>query len=215
MPSARQHRCTWKFEREHWKAGRQRIAGVDEAGRGSLFGPVVAAAVILNPSRRILGINDSKTLSPRQRESLAIAIKESALAWTVGSADSEEIDRINIYQASRLAMQRAVLQISPPPDLLLVDAMRLLAGIPEISIIHGDALSLSIAAASIIAKVERDEQMRQWDRIYPQYQLGENKGYPTKYHRASLQLHGPTTQHRKSFSPVSILCRQSLLTGNR
>ena len=176
---------------------------MDEVGRGALFGPVAAAAVILDPSHRIPGIQDSKQLSPRQREELAVEIRRSALAWAVGSADAEEIDRINIYQASRLAMRKAVLQLNPPPDLLLVDALRLDLAIPQISIVRGDARSVSIAAASILAKVERDSWMREWDRIYPQYQLAQNKGYPTPAHRAGLEKYGPTALHRRSYSPVA------------
>ncbi|MBI1955608.1 MAG: ribonuclease HII, partial [Acidobacteria bacterium] len=160
----RPSRCSLRFELQGWRAGQQRIAGVDEVGRGALFGPVVAAAVILNPSHRIPGIQDSKQLSARRREELAVKIRRSALAWAVGSADAEEIDRINIYQASRLAMQKAVLQLNPPPDLLLVDALRLDLAIPQIAIVQGDTRSVSIAAASILAKVERDSWMREWDR---------------------------------------------------
>lgn len=172
-------------------------------GRGALFGPVLAAAVVLDPAERIRGIRDSKQLSPQEREELAAEIRRRALAWAVGSVDAAEIDRINIYQASRLAMRKAVLQLSPPPDLLLVDALRLDLEIPQIPIVKGDALSISIAAASILAKVERDALMRKWDRVFPQYQLGQHKGYPTPAHRAKLREHGPTPLHRYSYAPVS------------
>ena len=156
--------CGTRYERRAWRAGHCRVAGVDEVGRGALFGPVLAAAVILNPADRIRGIQDSKRLSPQQRETLAVEIRRRALAWAVGSVDAAEIDRINIYQASRLAMRKAVLKLAPPPDLLLVDALRLDLPLPQIPIIQGDAISVSIAAASILAKVERDALMREWDR---------------------------------------------------
>ena len=185
------------------QAGYRSIAGVDEAGRGALFGPVLAAAVILNPSRRIPGIQDSKQLSPGRRETLASEIRRCAFAWSVASADAAKIDEINIYQASRLAMREAVLRLSPEPSLLLVDAMRLDLDIPQISIVKGDELSVSIAAASILAKVERDGLMREWDRVFPQYQLASHKGYPTPAHKAMLRKHGPTPLHRRSYAPVS------------
>jgi len=195
--------CGTRYERQAWRAGHRRVAGVDEVGRGALFGPVLAAAVILNPDDRIRGLQDSKRLSSQQRETLAAEIRRRALAWAVGSVDAAEIDRINIYQASRLAMRKAVLELDLPPDLLLVDALRLDLPIPQVSIIHGDALSVSIAAASILAKVERDALMREWDGRFPQYELARNKGYPTPAHRAKLQEHGPTPLHRRSYAPVA------------
>ena len=195
--------CGTRFERQAWRAGHRRVAGVDEVGRGALFGPVLAAAVVLDPAERIRGIRDSKQLSPQEREELAAEIRRRALAWAVGSVDAAEIDRINIYQASRLAMRKAVLQLRPPPDLLLVDALRLDLEIPQVPIVKGDALSISIAAASILAKVERDALMRKWDRVFPQYQLGRHKGYPTPAHQAKLREHGPTPLHRYSYAPVS------------
>ena len=177
-------------------------------GRGALFGPVLAAAVILDPSRRIPGIRDSKQLSPDRREKLASEIRRHAVSWSVASAEAAKIDEINIYQASRLAMRDAVLGLSPEPglllpDLLLVDALHLDLDIHQISIVKGDTLSVSIAAASILAKVERDGLMREWDRIFPQYQLARNKGYPTPAHKAMLREHGPTPLHRRSYAPVS------------
>ena len=201
--SAKRILCGTKFERQGLQAGYRSIAGVDEVGRGALFGPVLAAAVILNPSRRIPGIQDSKQLSPGRRETLACEIRLYAVAWAVASADAAKIDEINIYQASRLAMREAVFRLNPVPDLLLVDAMRLDLDIPQISIIKGDALSVSIAAASILAKVERDGLMREWDRVFPQYQLAAHKGYPTPAHKAMLLKHGPTPLHRRSYAPVS------------
>ena len=195
------------------QAGYRSIAGVDEVGRGALFGPVLAAAVILNPSRRIPGIQDSKQLSPDRREKLACEIRRYAVAWSVASADAAKIDEINIYQASRLAMREAVLRLNPVPDLLLVDALHLDLDIPQISIVKGDALSVSIAAASILAKVERDGLMREWDRVFPQYQLASNKGYPTPVHKAMLHKHGPTPLHRRSYAPVAAAARAAALSG--
>jgi ribonuclease HII len=194
--------CSSRFEREARKCGWLRIAGVDEAGRGSLFGPVFAAAVILNPRRRIVGLDDSKKLTPDRREILAERIYEHALAWSVAQADARSIDAWNIYQASRRAMSEAVQHLAIVPDYLLIDAMRLEVLIEQKSLIHGDARSISIAAASILAKVERDRLMREYDRQYPEYGLAAHKGYGTPEHRAALRLHGPTPLHRFSFAPV-------------
>jgi ribonuclease HII len=195
-------RCGLRHEKRVWQRGAQRIAGVDEAGRGALFGPVVAASVILDPEKRIRGLRDSKLLDEAERERLAELIRKHALAWAFASVDAEEIDRINIYQASRAAMLQAVVQLSPPPDHLLVDAMQLACECPQTSIIHGDAVSASIAAASIIAKVERDRMMREFDAVFPAYGLTCHKGYGTPQHLAALREHGPTLLHRRSFAPV-------------
>ncbi len=195
-------RCTWKFERQVWAAGARRVAGVDEAGRGSLFGPVVAAAVILDPARRVRGLRDSKLLSPARRQELAEKIRAHAFACAVAAVDAAMIDRINIYQASRLAMLEAVAQLSPAPDHLLIDAMRIEHACPQTSIIHGDARSASIAAASILAKVERDRMLAELDKLYPAYGLAANKGYSTPHHLRSLRRHGPSPLHRQSFAPV-------------
>jgi len=178
------------------------VAGVDEVGRGSLFGPVVAAAVILDPGYRIRGLRDSKLLPERAREKLAARIRERALAFAVAAVDAARIDQINIYQASRLAMREAVAQLAPAPDHLLIDAVRIEFDCAQTPIIHGDALSASIAAASILAKVERDRLLRQWDPVYPLYGLACNKGYSTAQHIASLRQHGPSPLHRQSFAPV-------------
>ena len=194
--------CSARFEREARKCGWQRIAGLDEVGRGSLFGQVVAAAVILDPTRRIVGLDDSKKLLPERREILAERIREHALAWAIAEVDASRIDAWNIYQASRQAMAEALSQLHIPPDYLLLDAMQLDVMIEQKSLIHGDALSISIAAASIIAKVERDRRMREWDAIYPQYGLAQHKGYATPEHLAALKTHGPTPHHRFSFAPV-------------
>jgi len=182
--------------------GFSRIAGVDEAGRGSLFGPVYAAAVILSPDRPIRGLNDSKLLDPATRERLAAQIRGTARAWAVAWADAREIDRINILEASRLAMKRAVEKLSPPPDFLLVDAVPVDVPVPQRALIKGDARCRSIAAASILAKVDRDACLCEWDGAYPQYGLGRNKGYSTPDHLQALALYGPTPQHRATFEPV-------------
>src|SRR6202035_5497115 len=200
--AAMRRQCSSRFEREARKCGWQRIAGLDEAGRGSLFGPVVAAAVILDPKRRIVGLDDSKKLLPERREVLARRIREHALAWGVAEVDARRIDAWNIYQASRQAMSQALTLLKITPDYLLLDAMRLDASIEQKPLIHGDARSVSIAAASILAKVERDRLMAEWDMVYPQYGLRRHKGYATPGHLAALRLHGPSPHHRFSFSPV-------------
>jgi ribonuclease HII len=204
-------RCTLKFEKRAWAAGATLVAGVDEVGRGSLFGPVVAAAVVLyqndnhqndNPAHRIRGLRDSKLLPAERREELAILIRRSAIAWAVAAVDSARIDQINIYQASRLAMLHAVHQLTPAAGYLLVDAVKLDCDLPQQPIIHGDALSASVAAASILAKVERDRMISAWDPVFPMYGLASNKGYCTPRHLAALREHGPSPLHRQSFSPV-------------
>jgi ribonuclease HII len=195
-------RCTTRYEKQAWQAGAQWVAGVDEVGRGSLFGPVVAAAVILDPNYRIRGLRDSKLLPEARREALAERILEHCIGWAVAAVDSARIDQINIYQASRQAMLEAVMQLRPAPDHLLVDALHLECACPQTPIIHGDALSASIAAASIIAKVERDRLIRAWDPVFPVYALGSNKGYSTRHHVQALREHGPSPLHRQSFAPV-------------
>ncbi len=194
--------CCSRYEREARKCGWMRIAGLDEAGRGSLFGPVVAAAVILNPKRRIVGLDDSKKLTPERRAVLARRICEHALAWSVAEVDAQRIDAWNIYQASRQAMAAALAQLAIPPDYLLIDALRLDVPIEQKPLIKGDARSVSIAAASILAKVARDRAMEEWDKVYPQYGLARNKGYSTPDHMEALRIFGPTSLHRYSFAPV-------------
>jgi ribonuclease HII len=195
-------RCTLRYEKQAWAMGAQLVAGVDEVGRGSLFGCVVAAAVILDPAYRVRGLRDSKLLLPERREVLAERIREHAVAWAVAAVDAARIDQINIYHASRAAMREAVLRLAPAADHLLVDAMRLDCQQPQIPIIHGDALSASIAAASILAKVERDRMMCDWDAVFPAYGLASHKGYSTPKHLAALREFGPTPLHRQSFAPV-------------
>jgi ribonuclease HII len=195
-------RCTLKYEKKAWGCGAQLVAGVDEVGRGSLFGCVVAAAVILDPAYRLRGLRDSKLLLPERREVLAERIREHAVAWSVAAVDAARIDQINIYQASRAAMREAVLGLAPAPDHLLIDALKIECNLPQDAIIHGDALSASIAAASILAKVARDRIMREWDAVFPEYGLAAHKGYSTPKHLAALRELGPTPLHRQSFAPV-------------
>ena len=195
-------KCTTKYEKVLWAQGSRLIAGVDEVGRGSLFGPVVAAAVILDPSYRIRGLRDSKLLPEQDRDRLALKIREHAIAIAIAAVDAARIDQLNIYHASRLAMVEAVAQLVPCPEHLLIDALRIDFDCPQTPIIHGDALSASIAAASIIAKVERDRMVRQWDPIFPIYGLRTNKGYYTRKHIQVLREHGPSPLHRLSFAPV-------------
>ena len=195
-------RCEGTLERELRARGFLAVAGVDEVGRGSLFGAVFAGAVILSPDRPIRGLNDSKQLEAERREVLAERIRERAVSWAVAAVDAAMIDRINIYQASRLAMKRAVEQLSPAADFILIDAVPLDLSIPQQPIIHGDARCQAIAAASIIAKVTRDACMRVWDAVYPQYGLASHKGYNTPEHLKALEEHGPTPLHRASFEPV-------------
>jgi len=181
----------------------QHIAGVDEVGRGPLAGPVVAAAVILNPERPIEGLMDSKVLSENKREYLAQEIRNSAICWAIGRAEVEEIDDINILQASLLAMKRAVLQLQPSAEFAQIDGNRCPdLPCPSEAIIKGDASVACISAASIIAKVSRDKEMKEYDRIYPGYGLAQHKGYPTKQHIAALNELGITEIHRLSFGPV-------------
>ena len=194
--------CTLKYEKLAWSSGATLVAGVDEVGRGSLFGPVVAAAVILDSTYRIRGLRDSKLLLADRREVLAERIREHSIAWSVAAVDAARIDQINIYHTSRVAMQEAVAQLNPTADHLLVDAMKLDCPLPQRAIIHGDALSASIAAASIIAKVYRDRMIAEWDPVFPVYGLSSNKGYSTPKHLSALREHGPSPLHRQSFAPV-------------
>ncbi|HEY3442529.1 MAG TPA: ribonuclease HII [Paludibaculum sp.] len=202
--------CTSQFEEEARRLGFSRIAGVDEVGRGCLFGPVYAAAVILDPGRPIRGLADSKTLDEERREELALQIRAYALAFAVGSATADEIDRINIRQASRLAMRRAVEAIQPACDYLLVDALTIDLPVPQQALIKGDARVRSIAAASILAKVERDHLLTELDAAYPGYGMARHKGYPTPEHKEALARLGATPLHRRSFAPVREALQGSL-----
>lgn len=186
-----------------WPLDQPRIAGVDEAGRGPLAGPVVAAAVLLHPARPIAGLGDSKKLSARQRDRLFDLIRQQALGWAIAGASVAEIDRLNILQATLLAMQRAVAALRPRPEQVLVDGNRLpVLDVPARAIVHGDARVAQIAAASILAKVHRDRWCLAADQRWPQYGFAAHKGYGTAAHMAALQAHGPCVQHRYSFAPV-------------
>lgn len=181
----------------------KRLAGVDEAGRGPLAGPVYAAAVILDPAQPIAGLADSKTLSARRREQLACLIKERALAWAVAESSVVEIDAINILQASLLAMARAVAALQPQPDGIEVDGRHCpVVAMPARAIVRGDAQVAAIAAASILAKTSRDAELLRLHELYPQYGLDRHKGYPTAAHLASLEKYGVAIIHRRSFAPV-------------
>ena len=182
------------------------LAGVDEVGRGPLAGDVVAAAVILNPEKSIVGLNDSKKLSEKQRDKLYDEIMARALAWSVGRASVAEIDAINILQASMLAMQRATAQLSPQPEYVLVDGNRIPKwSYPAEAVVKGDSRVAAIAAASILAKVVRDRELVELDKLYPGYGLAGHKGYPTRVHLEALHRLGPTPIHRRSFRPVKEL----------
>jgi ribonuclease HII len=182
------------------------VCGIDEAGRGPLAGPVTAAAVILDPARPIAGLNDSKKLTEKRREALAIEIKEKALAWCIAEASAAEIDQINILQATFLAMQRAVAGLSIQPERAVVDGNRCpKLAMPVEAVVKGDGKIAAIAAASILAKTDRDAVLRRLHDDYPQYGFDRHMGYPTAAHFAALQAHGPCPAHRRSFAPVAQL----------
>lgn len=206
MPSSR-------YERSARKKGFGVVAGADEAGRGSLFGPVFAAAVVLDRARPIRGLDDSKELTPERREVLAARIRDRAAAWSVAAADVFEIDRLNILEASRLALRRAVERLRPPPDFVYVDALTLDVSVEQRALIKGDALCPSISAASILAKVERDAALNLWDQVFPEYGLAQNKGYATPEHLEALSRLGPTSLHRFSFEPVRAASPYEVWTG--
>jgi ribonuclease HII len=193
-------RCTCRFEEEARARGCATVAGLDEVGRGALCGPVVAAAVVLGDGFPTEGLDDSKRLTRREREDLAERIRARSRAWALGMAEPQEIDRLDVLRATYLAMRRAVADLAVAPDLLLVDALTVPGlPIPQNAIIKGDALSVSIAAASIVAKVARDALMRESDRRFPGYGLARNMGYGSRDHREALRKLGPTVIHRRSF----------------
>ena len=192
-----------KYEKELYKEGYQLICGCDEAGRGPLVGPVVAGAVILPVDYELEGLTDSKKLSEKKREYYFAKIKEDAISYGIGIVSAKKIDEINIYEASRLAMQEAIKNLSVKPDYVLTDAMPMPDySIPVKPIIHGDALSLSIAAASVLAKVTRDDIMKKMALEHPEYEFEHHKGYPTKRHLELLELYGPTKDYRFTYKPV-------------
>lgn len=201
----------WEFEKALWAEGIQWIAGVDEAGRGPLAGPVVASAVILPPDFDVKGLNDSKQLKPEERKRLKERIEQEAISVGIGIVDQDYIDKYNILQATFQAMRIAIEQLSPKPDVLLVDAVKIPdIFIPQKGIVKGDSLSHSIAAASIIAKTTRDEWMLKMAEQYPQYGFEHHMGYPTPEHMEALKKWGPSPIHRKSFSPVRECMKESL-----
>lgn len=207
---AREFSCTRQFEAQAFREGWRFVAGCDEAGRGALLGPLYAAAVILDPAQPIRGVDDSKKLPPAVRAELNQEIRSKALAFAVVSVDASEVDALNVYEASRQAMIRALRSLNPSPDFILTDAMPLAARgaafpIPYRAIIHGDARSVSIAAGSILAKVARDAHLETLDREYPQYGLAQNKGYGTPEHLDALARFGPCPEHRKTYQPVKDL----------
>ena len=190
----------WEIENSYFEKGFRLICGVDEAGRGPLAGPVCAAAVILPPNHNIPGLNDSKKLSDKKRRELYPLIKEQAVAYGIAFASEQEIDDINILQATFLAMQRAIDQLSVKPDLALIDGNREKDfGVPVKTVVHGDSLSASIAAASVLAKVTRDDLMLKLSEQYPQYAFDIHKGYGTKAHYEAISVHGPCPIHRMTF----------------
>ena len=194
------------YEKELYAQGIDLIAGVDEVGRGPLAGPVVAAAVILPKACKILGLNDSKKIPKSKHKEIYEAVLQNAIAIGIGIKDNQVIDQVNIYEATKLAMMEAIGQLEPQPQHLLIDAMKLDLPISQTSIIKGDANSLSIAAASIVAKVTRDQMMEEFDREYPGYDFAQNAGYGTANHLAGLHKLGVTPIHRRSFEPVKSMC---------
>jgi ribonuclease HII len=190
------------YERELYASGYDLIAGIDEVGRGPLAGPVVAAAVILPQNFDVLGVNDSKQVSEEKRENLFELIQEHAVGIGIGIIPSHQIDEVNIYQATKLAMKKAILQLSIRPDYLLVDAMKIDLEIPQLSITKGDEKSVSIAASSIVAKVIRDRYMKRLGEEYPVYGFQNHMGYGTKQHLEAIHTHGITSEHRLTFSPI-------------
>ena len=190
----------WEFEREQWNCGAEHVCGVDEVGRGPLAGPVVAGAVILPTDCNILHIKDSKKLSAKKREEVYGIIREEAVAVGLGYSSPERIDEINILQATYEAMREAISNLSVAPDILLNDAVVIPdISIRQIPIIKGDSKSISIGAASIVAKVTRDRLMTQYDEVFPDYGFASHKGYGTKAHMEALRMHGPTPIHRRTF----------------
>jgi ribonuclease HII len=223
MPRLRTPRdleCSSRLESCLLRRGIRFVAGTDEAGRGSLLGPLYAAAVILDEARPIPGLNDSKKLSPQARSRFAEKIRQKAVSWKVIAVPAKEVDDLNVYEASRQAMVRALLALVPLPEFVLADAMPLQNGrrpgfsIPYWPLIHGDARSVSIAAASILAKVARDEHLDRLDREYPQYCLARNKGYGTREHLDALARYGPCPEHRRTYQPVKEMLTPSLPFGS-
>ena len=199
----------YKYEHELWNEGIGLVAGVDEVGRGPLIGPVVAAAVILPHDFYLEGLTDSKKLSEKKRELFYQIIKEKAIAIGIGIIDEKRIDEINIYEATKEAMKDAIRKLEPRPEYILIDAMPLDIDIPTTSIIKGDAKSISIAAASVIAKVTRDRMMYELDKKYPMYGFGSHKGYPTKKHVEAIYKYGLIEGYRKTYKPIKDIIKEN------
>lgn len=199
-----------KFETEAYSHGKKIIIGLDEAGRGPMAGPLVVGAVIFPQGYYNENINDSKKLTEKKREALYNLIIENALAYQIEVIDVDEVDQFNVYQASKIGMLRAIEHISITPDYALTDAMPLGSAIEHQAIIKGDALSMSIGAASILAKVTRDRIMKEYDCLYPEYGFAKHKGYPTKQHKEALKVYGVTPIHRKTFQPVIDVMNEQL-----
>jgi ribonuclease HII len=196
--------CGLVFEELAWGDGFKLVAGIDEVGRGCIAGPVVAAACILDPAKPLPeGLNDSKQVAAEQRDEIAVQLRESCIAFAVGTVEADEIDRINILEATKVAMRHAIAALSPSADYLLIDALQLKGvSLPQRAIIKGDSVSASIAAASIIAKTFRDDLMRSFHETYPEYGFAEHVGYGTKAHREAIRTHGPCPLHRMTFRGV-------------
>ena len=192
-----------KYEKEAYALGYNLIAGIDEVGRGPLVGPVVTACVILPKGYVLEGLTDSKKLSEKKRDKFYDIIMNDAIAVGIGIIDNETIDKVNIYESTKLAMYQAIDNCKVKPDYILIDAMKLDLDVPNVSIIKGDLKSISISAASVIAKVTRDRMMYDLDKKYPMYKFAKNKGYPTKEHVEAIEKYGIINEHRKTFNPVS------------
>jgi len=198
----------YQIEERLYQQGITYIAGVDEAGRGPLAGPVVAAAVILQKGAKLKYVNDSKQLTEKQRDKALEEIKKHAVSISIAISSVEEIDRINIYRATREAMYSAIHKLSIKPDYVLIDAMPMELDIPSESIIKGDSLSISIAAASIVAKTTRDQYMIEMDKLFPEYEFKKHKGYGTKEHMEKILTYGPTPIHRKTYEPIKSMLKK-------
>lgn len=203
-----------KYEKELYEKNISLIAGVDEVGRGPLVGPVVAAAVILPKNYELLGLTDSKKLSEKKRDAFYEILQTDAIAIGVGVISAKTIDEVNIYEASKLAMKEALSNLKIKPEYVLIDAMPLDLDVDSTSIIHGDALSLSIAAASVIAKVTRDKMMYDLDKIYPEYGFAKHKGYPTKQHLQAIKKYGVLDNYRFSYKPVKNVVEEKSLVNS-
>lgn len=197
-----------EYEKDLYKNGIELIAGVDEVGRGPLIGPVVAAAVILPKNYKLDGLTDSKKLSEKKRDTFYEIINKDAIAIGIGIIDEKIIDEVNIYEATKLAMKKAIDSLSTKPEHILIDAMPLVLDIPTTSIIKGDAKSLSIAAASVIAKVTRDRMMYELDKLYPMYGFSSHKGYPTKKHIEAINEYGLIDGYRKTYAPIKDMVKE-------